>query len=264
MNPSDDDIAFLANSENRVALLRCLTDGRHARDGLITKVSVSRVTLGRILDQLETREWITQEGHVCTIMPLGEWVLGEYEAFREMMTAERRLREVFQWFPDEEYGFHISHLADAEITSISPANASAPLSQHVRQFDNGGKFWSFSFAITRLFLESCMRHVENENITFDWVFTGQVLDVLKSDPELSRHSREMLESGRVEYRHFEGSIPYIVLGSKHTVNLRLADEDGSPTALIESDADAVREWAESAFHSYWVDATPVETEAFTG
>ncbi|ELY96132.1 putative DNA binding protein [Natrialba chahannaoensis JCM 10990] len=263
MNPSDDDIAFLANSENRVALLRCLTDGPHARDGLMTKVNVSRVTLGRILDELDERNWISQKGQVCNITPLGAWVHEEYQAFSEMMTAERTLREVFQWFPDEEYGFHISELADAEITAVSRANASAPLSQHVRLFEDGGQFWSFSFAITRLFLESCWRHVMSEAITFKWVFTTQVLDVLKNDPELSRHSREMLDSGRVEYRHFEGTIPYIVLGSEGKVNLRLADEEGSPTALIESEADAVREWAESTFEDYWHEGTPVGIDVFT-
>jgi len=262
MNPSNDDITFLANSENRLALLRCLSDGPHARDGLITKVNVSRVTLGRILDELDERNWITQKGQVCTITPLGAWVFEEYQSFSEMMTAERRLREVFQWFPDEEYGFHISELADAEITAVSRANASAPLSQHVRLFEDCDQFWSFSFAITRLFLESCWRHVMNEAITFEWVFTTQVFDVLKNDPELSRHSRKMLDSGRVEYRHYEGTIPYIVLGSEETVNLRLADEEGSPTALIESNADGVREWAESTFDRYWADAIPVGTGAF--
>jgi predicted transcriptional regulator len=263
MNPSDVEIAFLANSENRVALLQCLTDGPHARDGLTTKVGVSRVTLGRIVQELDDRSWITQKGQVCTITPLGAWVLEEYLGFSETMRAERRLREVFRWFPEEEYGFHIGALADAEITAVSRANASAPLSRHVRQFDAGGRFWSFSFAITRLFLDSCWRHVTDERITFDWVFTTEVLDVLENDPELSRQSREMLNSGRVEYRHFDGGIPYIVLGSEESVNLRLADEEGSPTALIESDADAVREWAESAFDRYWADATPVGIDAFT-
>ncbi len=263
MNPSDEDIAFLANSANRVALLRCLREGPHARDGLMTKVGVSRVTLGRILDELEERNWITQRGQVATITSLGAWVLEEYQTFSDMMAAERSLREVFHWFPDEPYGFHISELADAEITAVSRANASAPLSQHVRLFEDGGRFWSFSFAITRLFLESCWRHVMNESITFEWVFTTAVLDVLTDDPELSRHSRELLDSGRVEYRHFDGEIPYIVLGSTETVNLRLADEDGSPTALIQSDADGVREWAESTFDRYWTDATPIETDVFT-
>ena len=200
---------------------------------------------------------------MCKITPLGAWVLEEYLSFSEMMAAERTLREVFQWFPEKEYGFHISHLADAEITAVSRANASAPLSQHVRLFEDGGRFWSFSFAITRLFLESCWRHVLDGNISFEWVFTTQVLDVLKNDPEMSRQSREMLDTGQVEYRHFEGDIPYIVLGSEEMVNLRLADDEGSPIALIESDADAVCEWAESTFERYWDEATPVRTDAFT-
>lgn len=263
MNSSDEDIAFLANSENRVALLRCLTGGPHSRDGLITKVDVSRVTLGRILDELEERNWLTQKGQVYQITPLGAWVIEEYLTFREMMGAERTLREVVQWFPEDDFGFHINNLADAEITTVNRTNASAPLSQHIRLFEVGGRFWSFSFAITRLFLESCWRHVKDEHITFEWVFTTQVLDVLKNDPEMSRQSREMLDSGRVEYRHFQGNIPYIVLGSEERVNLRLADDEGSPTALIESDADAVREWAESTFEHYWNKGTSVGSDAFT-
>ena len=47
------------------------------------------------------------------------------------------------------------------------------------------------------------------------------------------------------------------------VNLRLADDEGSPIALIESDADAVREWAESTFERYWEEGTAVEIDAFT-
>lgn len=263
MTPSENDIAFLANSDNRVTVLRSLLGGRHSRDGLKTQADVSRVTLGRILDELEERHWIAQEGQVCEITELGAWVIEEYLALSDMMAAERNLREIFPWFPDEAYGFHIRHLADAEITTVSRANASAPLSQHVRQLDGGERFWSFSFAITRLFLDACWRHVMDGEITFEWVFTAQVLDVLRSDAELSRQSREMLDSGRVEYRHYEGDIPYIVLGSADRVNLRLADTDGSPTALIESDADPVRDWAASTFERYWDEAVPVEPEAFT-
>ena len=263
MNPSDDDIAFLANSENRVATLQALTGGPHARDGLMSTVDVSRVTLGRILDELAERHWITQHGQVCEITPLGAWVLEEYLGLREILAAEGRLREVYPWFPETAYGFHISELADAEITVVSRANASAPLSRHVRLFEDGGRFWSFSFAITRLFLDACRRHVLAEDVSFEWVFTSAVLEVLQDDPELARHSRELLESGRVEFRHFEGEIPYIVLGSDAAVNLRLADEDGSPTALIQSDADAVREWAASTFDRYWHEGTPVTIDAFS-
>lgn len=262
MNRSDPDIAFLANSDNRVAILESLRDGPHSRHVLEEQTGVSRVTLGRILDDLEDRRWITQEGQVCDITVLGDWVVEEYLAFSELMDAERRLREVVRWFPEADYGFHIGRLADADITVVSRADASAPLSRHVRLFEDGGRYRSFSFAITRLFLESCHQHVTDGTITFEWVFTPEVLDVLRGDPRLASHSAEMLETGRVEYRRSDEDIPYIVLLSEESVNLRLADDDGSPTALIQSDDEAVRTWAEATFEDYWEDATPVTVDEF--
>lgn len=262
MHYSNEDIAYLANSANRVFILEHLVDGPHSRHVLAEMADVSRVTLGRILDELESRDWIEQEGQICEITSLGEWVIEEYIAYNEVVNAQQNLQKVIQWFPDEEYGFHLSCLANAEITHVSRADASAPLSQHIKQLEAGGAFWSFSCAITRLFLESCWRHVMDETISFDWVFTPEVLEVLKSDETMSMFSREMLEAGRVEFRLYQGDIPYIVLGSDTEVNLRLADEDGSPTALIESEDDTVREWAESTFEDYWEEATPVNPDTF--
>lgn len=262
MNYSDDEIAFLANSENRVALLEALRQGPHSRDVLEDRIGVSRVTLARILDELAERHWIEQRGQVAEITPLGAWVVGEYLAFRDTMDAERRLRDVVKWFPNEPYGFHISELADAEITAVSRANASAPLSKHVQQFEDGGEFWSFSFAITRLFLETCWRRVLDGEVTFDWVFTPQVLDVLADDDRMASQSRDMLESGGARFRVYDGEIPYIVLGSERSIHLRLADEDGSPTALVQTDAEAVREWTRTTFSTYWDGGRSIGPETF--
>lgn len=151
MKSALDDIAFLANSENRVAVLHELADGPHSKHVLMESTEFSRVTLGRILDDLEDRQWITQRGQVCDISALGSWVIEEFAAFQETMEAERNLRNVFQWFPKEGYGFHISCLADSDISSISRADASAPISTLVKQFDLGGRVNCFSFAITSQF-----------------------------------------------------------------------------------------------------------------
>lgn len=262
MSSSTDEIAFLANSKNRVAVLRSLTDGPHSRHVIAEKTAVSRVTLGRILDDLESRRWITQRGTVCDITALGAWVIEEFTAFSEMMDAEQRLRPVFRWLPDGGYGFHISCLADAEITMVSRADASAPISRLVQQFGVGGLVRAFSFAITGQFLEACWRHVMDGSVRWEWVFTSEVLDVLRTSPEMSRQSWEMLESGRAEYREYDREIPHVVIVSKDLVNLRLADEDGAATALIQSDHDNVRTWAESTFEEYWKEGTPVEPDVF--
>ena len=263
MNSALDDIAFLANSANRVAILLELADGPHSKHVLMESTDFSRVTLGRILDDLEDRQWITQRGQVCDITPLGAWVIEEFGAFQEMMEAERTLRDVFQWFPADGYGFHISCLADADITSISRADASAPISTLIKQFDLGGRIYCFSFAITSQFLEACWRSVMDGHVTVEWVFTSDVLEVLRSSPAMARQSREMLESDRATYRHYEGDIPYVVIVSEETVNLRLADRDGAATALIQTDNEQVRSWAETQFDEYWAAGAPLDAEAFT-
>lgn len=262
MNSSADDIAFLANSANRVAVLRSLTDGPHSRHVIEEKTNMSRVTLGRILDDLETRQWISQRGQICDITPLGSWVIDEFSALSEMMEAQRNLRDVFQWFPEEGFDFPIRLLAGADITLVSRADASAPISRLVKQFQVGGRVRAFSFAITSQFLDACWRHVMDGSVEWEWVFTSGVLDVLENSPEMASQSREMLETGRAEYRHYDGEIPYVVIVSDELVNLRLADEDGAATALIQSDNGRVREWADSTYDGYWQDGTRVLADAF--
>lgn len=263
MTSAADEIAFLANSANRVDVLRSLLDGPHSRHVIAERTDVARVTLGRILTELEDHQWITQRGQVCEITPLGAWVVEEFTTFVQTMEAEQRLRRVSQWFPVEGYGFHISHLADAELTLVSRADASAPISQLVSQFEVGGPVRAFSFAITSQFLEACWRHVMDGSVTWQWVFTGEVLEVLQNNPKMARQSREMLDSGSAEYRHYEGEIPHVVIVSEELVNLRLADDDGAATALLQSDDPEVRAWGEATFEAYWRAGDPIGPDAFT-
>ena len=263
VSPALEDIAFLANSENRVAVLESLCDGAHARHVLMEQTDVSRVTLGRILEELEQRRWITRNGQICDITPLGAWVCEEFLAFEGTMEAENELRAVSQWLPDTGYDFHISHLAQGEITLVTRADATAPISRLIQHFDVGGPMRAFSFAITASFLQACHRHVLDENITWEWVFTPDVRRVLEDDADMRRYSREMLTSGGARYREFDGEIPHVVIISTELVNLRLADADGAATALIQVNHPEVREWAERTFETYWDAATPVSVDAFT-
>jgi predicted transcriptional regulator len=55
MDTALDDIAFLANSDNRVAVFERLVDGSRARDELTDQVEASRVTIARILRASSSR-----------------------------------------------------------------------------------------------------------------------------------------------------------------------------------------------------------------
>ena len=257
-----EDVAFLANSENRVAVLDRLREGSHSRRVLAEEVGVSRVTLGRILDDFEARHWISQRGQFAEITLLGEWVVEEFVCLCTTMRAERKLRNVAQWFPDDGYGFHIRRLADAEITVLTPADASAPIDQLVRQLTDADRVRAFSFAITGQFLDALWRHVIERERTYEWVFTSDVLAVLEANVEMASQSREMLESGRAKFHHFEGPIPHVTIITGETVNIRLADREGAPSALLQSTDEEVFTWAATTFELYRDDATSLDPETF--
>ena len=259
---SVEDVAFLANSENRLAVLTSLAEGEHARHVLAEQTDVSRVTIARILDDFEDRQWVTQRGQIATITPLGAWVAEEFGELCTMMTRERKLRSVVQWLPDEGYEFHIRHLEDADITLVSSADATAPIDRLVRQLHATEHVDCFSFGITGQFLKASWQYVIEREHTYEWVFTTEVLDVLQSNDVMRNQSLEMLESERARFYRYDGDIPYVVILTNAMVNLRLADNAGAPSALIQSDNEAVRTWAESTFEAYKRDGMLVEPESF--
>lgn len=259
---SIDDIAFLANSANRLAVLDSLAEGEHSRHVLAEQIGMSRVTVARILDDFEDRRWITQRGQLAHITPLGAWVAEEFGGLCEMMASERRLRPVLPWFPPEGFGFHVSRLDDASITLVSSADATAPIDRLVQQLEATDHVECFSFAITGQFLRACWEFVVERNHSLEWVFTTDVLDVLTTNDVMRAQSREMLESGRATFHHYDGTIPYVVIVTRETVNLRLADDAGAPSALIQSDDEEVRAWAESTFATYKDGGSRLDVAAF--
>ena len=69
METALDNVAFLANSENRVAVLKIIVEESRDRDELRDQVDASRVTIARILRELEAREWITRSVLLYTCVP---------------------------------------------------------------------------------------------------------------------------------------------------------------------------------------------------
>ena len=259
---SVDGIAFLANSVNRIAVLDALTSDAHSRHVLAERLEVSRVTIARILDDLEARRWISQHGQIAEITPLGEWVAAEFESLCETMDAERKLRTIVEWFPDEGFDVPVRRLADAEITLASSANANAPIDRLVRQFDETDHVDCFSFGITGQFLTAWWRFVVERGHTCEWVFTTAVLDVLTEYETMRRQSREMLETGRATFYRYDGDIQYVVIMTDRLVNVRLANDSGAPSALIQSEDVDVRSWAESRFRGFREDGAIVDPETF--
>ncbi|MFC7080045.1 transcriptional regulator FilR1 domain-containing protein [Halorussus caseinilyticus] len=92
------------------------------------------------------------------------------------------------------------------------------------------------------------------------VVERDVAERLRERPHYADRIAEMLRSGRVEMWVYDGSIPYFLGLYDELVHVGVEDEDGMPRALIETDAEAVREWAESVYDEYRRAARKFESE----
>jgi len=136
MDAAREEIAFLARSENRVAVLSTLDTEPLGRAELQQQAAVERVTLGRILSDFEDRGWVRKTGREYALTPTGEMIVGDFEQLLTTVTAAQKLDSVVQWLPTEEMPFDLRHLGSADITlPIKPtprhrhderANASRP------------------------------------------------------------------------------------------------------------------------------------------
>lgn len=256
------DIAFLANSGNRVAVLESLVEAPHSRHVLAEMVDVSRVTLARILDGLEERRWIRQDGTRARITPLGGWVLEEFAALCAMLEHERRLRDVIDLLPADGFGFHVSALTTAEITRRRKADPAAPIASLVDALETPDEIRSFSFSITDPWLETCWRRITAGELRWTWVCTPEVIDIMNADPTMAARAAEILETGRAEF-YTNPDVAAVVLLAEGRVHIRLVDDDGIPAALVQTDDEHVRAWAESTFETYRRAGVRVDATAFT-
>lgn len=97
MYPSLEDVEFLARSESRVAVLVALGDGSRTHDELGNVVNASRVTLDRILNNLEDRGWIVRSDGRYESTPRGAFVASEFGRFlsTEMEGDETSVRSEY-------------------------------------------------------------------------------------------------------------------------------------------------------------------------
>ena len=250
MTTALEDVAFLALSENRVAILAVLSDEQtHTRDGLMDVTDVSRPTLARILDDLDERAWITQRGQDCRITSLGLWVHEEFTGLLEMMSSARRLRDVERWLSTETLSFDLDRLADAFITVPSRNDPLAPMHRASELERTASRSRVLTHALPTPCLDAHWEAITAGTQRFEAVVTPRVVETMANPTHTSRFE-EVLEANRTTVFVYDDVIPDVVGINDGVVYFGVDDEKGAPLALIETDDEAVRRWAEETFESY--------------
>lgn len=257
-----DEIAFLANSENRVAIFEAIAERPRHRDEIRAQVDASRVTIARILRELEARNWIENSGKEYAVTPLGEWICDEFTRLVEEMESEHQLRAPLQWLPAEVVTFDVRCLRDAEIILLDGSDATALIRRIVKFHRSGDR-------IRGLARESAPEAIENQweltvhgDTRVELVITPEIMDSIRDHSPTAQRFREMLAEENANYFVYE-DIPISVGIVNGAVGINLADEQGTLKGGVKTENETVHAWAVNLFETYRDKARPVESDAIT-
>jgi len=248
MDAALDEIAFLANSENRVAVLRLLVAEPLNHDEIRDRIGASRVTTARILREMEERDWVARSGQECAITPTGEWVCGAFTRLVDEVEAERRLREPLQWLPPDLLTFDVKRLRDAEIVVLEESDATAIIRRILEIRRESDRIRGLTRTVAPVFIETDWESTVHGDTQLDMVVTPDVLDTVRSHPTAAEQLREMLEEPDVHVSVYE-DVPISVGIYDGEVGIDLTDEQGVVKAGLVTENEAVREWAVDLFET---------------
>lgn len=258
-----EELEFLARSPNRVRVLDGLTRGPMGRYELEDATGVTRATLGRILDDFEDRGWVIEEDRAYQTTQLGAYVSREMAKVLERFEPVPELNEVAEWFPRDGFGFDLTHLAGSAVIRSTKSNALAPTAHIAKRIRTADRVRLITYSVLPGVMDECWRGAVEGGLEFESVLDGGALDSFGADSQMLDQAREMVETGRSEVYVYNGDIPSTVFIVDDLVLLCLSGGEGAPLAVVETDDEAVRSWAESTIDDLRDDGERLDPSLFT-
>ena len=261
MTSLQDNIDWLTRSENRVRALELLGERSYDRPELLAAIDVSRVTFNRMLEALEEKGWTREnEEREYRITPLDRLIIDDLSRAFDSATTARKLRDLVQYLPTEEFDFDLRRLGDARITRPTETDTVASLSRSATLMSESTQQFSQLIAnIDRLHMNGASELDTPENA--ESILTANVMEIVLADPVTREDLIAVIETGFDLYL-YDGSASITLSLFDNTVGFELNDGSGFVPAFIETDDEAVLEWAEETYEQYKREAEPLDFNAF--
>lgn len=247
-----EELEFIARSQHRIRLLSELSLEDRSRRELHDATEISQPTLGRILGDYERREWVSNNHDgTYALTPLGALIAGSVNDLLDAIDVATELSGLADQLPLARFGFDLSHLSTARITTPS---AEDPLS-HMRRFDELAETADRVSMFTNVLLCSPGNSTASadrellENVD-EIVVTGSGLDTDTDDGALRAWLAGRIEDDDLAIYRYDGAAEYLLGTFDDRVGIVPIDDVGMPTGVIESNAEPVHSWVAERFGNF--------------
>lgn len=257
-----DDIGYLTQSEHRIPMLVSLTDRPRSRSELCELTEMSSSTVRRTLSEFEDRTWVRKERSRYVATRLGAVIAAGMEDLIDLFETERKLRDIWHWLPDEVIEGPTETWAEMTVTLPEPDSPYRPVNRFksLLQQTTEVRYLRPEIAL----MEPCfdaLRSLIDAGIEITLIDRPSChAYFITTYPE-----RSVAMEKRDNFTVLEhDELPRCGIGLLETrVTISCYEQDsGSVQALIDTDVPAIREWAESTYASFEVDARPVNPESY--
>jgi predicted transcriptional regulator len=252
-----DRIEFLSRSPARIRLLAALRRaGPLTRDEIRGRLDASRTTVTRNVEALCEQGLARRIGNEYAIARAGELIADDYLDLAGTIAIARELEPFLEWVPEDALDVDLRRFADATVYTPEPGDPWSMINEHVRVIERTDYDRNVLNVVGLHGYETGHEKIVHGSARAELVVVPSIAETLCSDPRYAPLTEEMLRTGRFEVRVHEGPVPYFLSVLDGTVQLGATDDNGQPRALLESESEAVREWAEATYARYKRESRP--------
>ncbi|WP_353633670.1 GntR family transcriptional regulator [Halobacterium sp. NMX12-1] len=250
--------AAVETLQERYEFLDAVRERPRDKRALVAATDVSRSTVDRALRDLESHGLVERAGGEYRATTYGDLLAGEFASLLDTAAAAWEIRDVLEKIPTDELGFELSRLADADVTTPTSADPTAPMQRVVELKRGATRVRSLASGRSPGALDAHEEAAGRGDHLFASVCSTDLLAWLASDPERREQVAGLLDADSVEVYAYDGDIPFPVGITEDVVFFGVESEEGAPVALVETTDERVREWAIEAFETRREAATELE------
>jgi predicted transcriptional regulator len=254
-----DAIAFLVRSENRVRVLRTIAAEPRTRQRLREDLSMSRTTLGRVLNEFEGRDWIRPTGDGYATTPAADAILAKLVPLLETMEGIHNLNEAIEWLPPPAHALDFRHFRDAVVTTATPDNPAAPFDRGLALIRDADAYRGLTSTAIPSYVQVLRQRLVRGELDVGGVIEASFLETLRTNPERADPWYDFADAEATWV--YDGPVPINmhVLDDVALIWLGKHDEnDLEVYGLLESENPSVLSWAESLYEEYRSEADPLD------
>lgn len=254
-----ETVAYLARSRNRLAVLETLRESACDRRTVQERVDASKVTVNRILNDFEDREWVVRERGEYRATPRGDLVARQFGDLVGTLALADELGDLVEELPVSEFDFPLSQLGDAEVVVPTTESPSGPTERGAAFLATADRIRVLASAVASTTVRASAEHAASGG-DLEVVLSAPVLDVVRERPDLRAAHLDIVEAGGT-IRCYEDDLPFTLVLVDDFVVVGLVGEGGGQAFLV-SENSLVRDWAEAYYERHREAATPLAAPAF--